>query len=86
MISSETSSLYGEILQRLEAARKKENNLALLYGTMAAFLLAILSVLILVVLEQIFSFGSFGRSILFVFGIVDIVVSIAFFCGSPLLR
>ena len=54
MISSETSTFYSEILRRLEAARKKEHNLALLYGAMTAFLISILLVLIIVVLDQYF--------------------------------
>ncbi len=86
MISSETSTLYSEILRRLAAARKKENSLALLYGAMTAFLISILLILIIVVLDQIFLLNSFGRTILFVAGAIGIVASIAFFCGRPLLR
>jgi hypothetical protein len=81
-----TSKFYSEILQRLDGVRKKENRLSLFYGLLTTLLLAITISLLIIVLEEVFSFAILGRTILFVVCIVGVVFSIGWFVGRPALR
>lgn len=81
-----TSSLYQSILQRLDLLRKKQHALALIFGAAVCVIAAFILVLTAVLLEQIFFFGTVGRTILFLIAALGIVSSVLWFLGRPLLR
>src|SRR5437867_10111953 len=85
MTAQPTSTFYTEIVQRLNAVRRKQNGLALIYGALTVLLIAFVVVLIASVLENIFSFGTIGRAILFGAAIVSIAGAVAWFIVRPLL-
>jgi hypothetical protein len=80
------SRFYSEIVERLNGVRRKENRLSLLYGLLATILLTISLALLSVIIEQIFSFGTFGRTLLFVVTGIVMVCSAGWFIVRPLLR
>ena len=85
MINKETSRFYSEIKARLDGVRKKEHRLALVHGVMATLLIMIFLLLLSVVVEEIFSFRTFGRIVLFTITTLGIAASIAVFIVRPLL-
>ena len=86
MVDTRASTFYSEILHRLEGVRGKENRLSLLYGVLTAFLLTILTLVPVILLEQVFTFNSVRRTILFSIGALGVISSISWFIGRPLLR
>lgn len=81
-----SSPLYSEILQRLDAVRRKENRLSLLYGSLATILVTISIVLPGILLEEIFSLGVAERTVLFVAVLLCIGGCAGWFVLRPLLR
>jgi hypothetical protein len=65
MTDAYTSKFYTEILERLDGVRRKQHRIALVYGILATLLISFTILLIAVALEGLFSFGTFGRTILF---------------------
>ncbi len=82
---AEHSSSYSEILRRLEEVYKKQNLVSLLYGLFAALLVAIVLFLIAVVSEQLMTFNTTGRTILFGMVALGVVASSSFFVVRPVL-
>src|SRR5258705_13987758 len=80
------SSLYSDILRRIASVRRKENRLALLYGTLAAGMISLLILLAAVVVEELFSFGTPGRTGVFGVAAAGILGSLAWFVVRPVLR
>jgi hypothetical protein len=81
-----TNSPYLDLLERLRAVRAKENRVAVLYGTLAAGALTLLLILAVVILEQLFTFGTLGRTLLASGAAVGCVALWAWLTGPPLLR
>jgi hypothetical protein len=82
----EESTLYSEIIERLENVRKKENRLAFFYGMLTTFFIAVIVVLDAVILERAFSFDVLGRTILFIVSTLCVAGSFVWFAGRPLLK
>src|ERR1051325_9442401 len=77
------SSLYSDILRRIASVRRKENRLALLYGTLAAGMLCLLILLAAVVVEELFSFGTPGRTAVFSVAAAGMLGSLFWFVVRP---
>jgi len=84
-LEQQTSILYSEILQRIKGVRKKEQRLALFYGTLATLLIAIVVLLLAIVVEEVALFGTVGRALLFGFAALSISLSAGWFIVRPLL-
>lgn len=84
-IQKNVSGLYAEILDRLDEARRKQNRLALVSGLLKAVLAVIAVPTVVILLEQIFSFGTTGRTALFALAALAVVGAIGWFVGRPLL-
>src|SRR5689334_8442662 len=80
------SSLYSDILRRIASVRGKENRLALLYGALAAMMICLLILLAAVLVEEIFSFGTPGRTAVFAVAAAGMLASLCWFVARPLLR
>ncbi|MBI3765619.1 MAG: hypothetical protein HY277_03845, partial [Ignavibacteriales bacterium] len=80
-----TSTFYKEILRRLDGVRKKENRFALLYGALTTFLISVGLIIIIIFLEEVFSFGTLVRTFLFTTGALVIVGALVWYILRPLL-
>jgi hypothetical protein len=80
------SPLYSEILSRIAAVRSRENRVELTYGLLVSSIVAVLLVVSVVILEQLFSFGVIGRTILAAIAVAGIAGVIAWLAGPALLR
>ncbi len=80
------SSLYSDILGRIGAVRSKENRLALFYGILATVMLSLLLLLVTVVVEEVFSFGVPGRTLLFSAAALGFLGVSVWFVLRPILR
>src|ERR1051325_1854857 len=80
------SSLYSDILRRIASVRRKENRLALLYGTLAAGMLCLLILLAAVVVEELFSFGTPGRTAVFSVAAAGMLGSLFWVVVRPVMR
>ena len=80
------SSFYKEITQRLSGVRAKEHRNALFYGIIATFIVTVIASLIAVIIEQLASFDTTGRTIVVVIVSVITAGSIGVFVAPPLLR
>ncbi len=80
------SNFYNEILQRLSGVRSKEHLLGLFYGTLVTLLIFLSAFLSVIVLEQIFSFETTGRTILVSVFSLLVLGSFGLFVAKPLLR
>ncbi len=80
------SSFYREITQRLSGVRSKEHQNALFYGIIATFLVAVIASLIAVIIEQLASFETTGRTIVVSLVSLICVGAIGVFIAPPLLR
>src|SRR5512140_1164779 len=80
------SPFHSEILDRLVRVRRKTLRLELAYGLMAFFLAAAAVVLAVAVPNQIFSFGTAGRTVIFTLGILALGAAFGWFALRPLLR
>src|SRR5260370_41317068 len=86
MAAEQPSQFYAEILGRLARVRGKRNRLSLLYGSLVTILVALALVLVVIVLEEIFSFNVLGRTLLMVASSAGIAASLVWFVIRPLLR
>lgn len=85
-LTGQISNFHAEIIGRLAAVRAKENRVALLHGLLLTFVGIIGMLLIVVVLERIFSFGTGGRAALFAVLIAGCAAIFIAFAGKPLLK
>jgi hypothetical protein len=85
-VNEHTSAFYTEILQRIESVRRKEHRILFIYGLLATLLLSFGVVLISILLEEVFSFGTIVRTILFGAVVTGIASAAAWFVVRPLLR
>ncbi len=84
--SSDQSGLYSDITARLQAVRRKEHKLSMLYGGLITLLIALALVLAVVIIEQIAMFAPTGRTVLVSIVFVMLVGSLTVFVVRPLLR
>ena len=82
MTEAHTSKFYSEILERLNGVRRKQHNIALVYGALATLLIAFATLLIAIALEGVFSFGTLGRTILFTVVTLAISGAASWFVGD----
>ena len=85
MEKEKASMFYQEILSRIDKVRRKENRLSLVAGVFTTLLIWIGALFVLILLEQIVSFGIIGRTILFSLGAICVVSSLGWFTFPPLL-
>lgn len=85
-MAENTSHFHQELLTKLDAVRRKENRQSLLYGTLAVAMVVIILPLAAVLLEEIFLFGTLGRTLLAIGIAAAIALSAAWFIARPLLR
>lgn len=81
-----TSNLYHDILYRLRRARSKQQLTTLTTGAFITATAALLLVLAVVLLEQIFSFGITGRTVLFAAASIGMAGCFVWFVIRPLLQ
>ncbi len=81
-MNKETSKLYLDIANRLNAVRKKEDKLFFYSGIMYTLFVTIVGIILI---EQLYSLNSFGRSILFYFALVIICGISCWFIVRPVL-
>lgn len=79
------SAFYDEIVRRIGEVRRKRNRYALISGALAALLIIISILLAVVLLEQLFSFGTLVRTILAAMASLGVVGSLVWFVVKPLL-
>jgi len=82
---SGVSTSYNEILRRLEAVGTRELRLRVLYGTLATLLIAFAAIFAVTLLEEVFTFGVIGRTILFAAALAVVAAAAAWLLVRPLL-
>lgn len=84
--SEHTSTLYQEIVQRLNAVQKKQQKIALLNGVLITAVVTLVLIVDAVILERAFSLNVIGRTILFLLLVLGIGACAVWYLGVPLLR
>ncbi|TAK60252.1 MAG: hypothetical protein EPO24_06835 [Bacteroidetes bacterium] len=80
------SKFYNEIIERLQSVRGKEHRLQMFYGALVTLLISFSAFLAAIILEQIFSFETTGRTLLAVIVSVVVLGATGVFSLRPLLR
>ncbi|HLX13098.1 MAG TPA: DUF4175 family protein, partial [Bacteroidota bacterium] len=80
------STLYKEILHRLDAVRRKENFLALVYGALISLLAAFGLIFAASIIERLAGFGTTGRELLFLAVAIGTAGAFTALAGPALLR